>query len=209
MASSHAARWGRLVISSSFLPASQSLHCATRASGSGAICRAGTPMVSSRLARASPGLTGRCPRTCPFRGRKICPSGTGRPADARRGPRMRSCRPGHPADRMNGYHPAMGTGARRYANQLLPLLLTASERGDVAGQCPGRCGWNSSWVSWAWTRSVRRKTGKRNRWLGHGVSPRPQTATHAEPTPDRSRSLLWFRGLFRGLFRVVPAWPPH
>ena len=61
--------------SSSCCPASRSRHRAIRASSPGGICPAATPAVSSRLASASPGSTGRCPGVYPCNGKKICPAG--------------------------------------------------------------------------------------------------------------------------------------
>ena len=45
----------------------------------GGICAAGTPAVSSKLASASAGSTGRCPGVWACSGKKNCPSGN-RPA---------------------------------------------------------------------------------------------------------------------------------
>ena len=61
--------------SSSCLPTTRSRHSAIRASSPDGICPGGSPAVSSRLASASAGSTGRCPGVCPCSGKKICPSG--------------------------------------------------------------------------------------------------------------------------------------
>ena len=122
--------------SSSWRPASRSRHSPVRASRSAGICPAGTPMVSSRLASASAGSTGWWPRVCACSGKKICPPGN------RLASRCAACDgergladAGHPADRVDAHHPAR---ARRRLGQLGQLVLASGERGDVAGQRPGR-----------------------------------------------------------------------
>ena len=60
--------------SRTFLPATTSRQRAARASSPGGICSAATPAVSSRLASASAGPTGRCPRVWACSGRKNWPS---------------------------------------------------------------------------------------------------------------------------------------
>ena len=58
-----------------FLPAAKSRHRPARASSPGGICWAPTPAVSSKLASASAGSTGRWPAVWACSGKKNCPSG--------------------------------------------------------------------------------------------------------------------------------------
>ena len=132
--------------SSSCWPASRSRHSATRASRPGGICAAATPAVSSRLASASAGSTGRCPAVCPCSGRKICPSGNRAGQPVRGVHRERGLAdPGHPADRVDPDHPAgtvrLGQPAPAAAPARSRPVKQAMSRGSVrvaaAADAPG------------------------------------------------------------------------
>ena len=125
--------------SKTFFPAAWSRQRPARASIPGGIWLAGTPAVSSKLASASAGSTGRCPGVWACNGKKNCPSGK-RPAEPVRGVHREGglADPGHPADRVHRHHPAaIRRGRRRPPRHQLPELgLAAGEGGDVPRQRP-------------------------------------------------------------------------
>ena len=93
-------------------------------------------MVSSRLASASAGLHRLVPRGVPVQRQEDLPARepAGQPVRGVHGERGLADA-GHPADRVDAHHPAR---ARRRVGQFGQLVLPPGERGDVAGQRPGR-----------------------------------------------------------------------
>ena len=122
-----------------FLPATWSRHRAARASRPGGICAAATPAVSSRLASASAGSTGRWPGVWACSGRKNCPSGK-LPAS-----RCAACTakvvlpiPAIPSIAWMPTTPPPAASAVQRPQQPVELGLAAGEAGDIPRQRPGR-----------------------------------------------------------------------
>ena len=123
------------------MPATWSRHRAARASRPGGICCMATPAVSSRLASASAGSTGRWPGVWACSGTKNCPSGklAGQPV---RGVHREGCLadPRHPVDGMDArLTPPSACRAGRRSQQPRQLGLAPGEAADVARQGPDRC----------------------------------------------------------------------
>ena len=120
-----------------FLPATWPRHRAARASTPGGICCGASPAVSSKLASASAGSTGRWPAVWACSGRKNCPSG--KPGASR----CAACTakvvlpiPAIPSIARMPTTPPSAASCQS-AQQPCQLGLAAGEVGDIARQGPG------------------------------------------------------------------------
>ena len=101
------------------------------------ICCAPTPAVSSKLASASTGSTGRCPGRMRMQRQEELPVRETIGQLVRRVHRKgRLADPGHPADRADPHH--VPAGGRHRGSQPGELGRAAGEAGDIARQRPGR-----------------------------------------------------------------------
>ena len=124
-----------------FLPATWSRHRAARASRPGGMCCAATPAVSSRLASASAGSTGRWPGVWACSGQEELPvrEAPGEPVRSVHRER-RLADAGHAVDGMDRDGPAAVGGVGQRLQQPGQVRLAAGEAADIARQRPGRCG---------------------------------------------------------------------